>query len=366
MLTPIKYGGFGLVNTKDLGDSLDLRSLGRTMESTHPFLMQLSGLINYGEFFNVKVDGNVDGKLMHAIKLLNKDRGKIKEWPNVNVIESVSLCRVLQNLKIYNLLTNAGKQSLHYLAIHRRIRNPCVHQLNANELASLDRFLKDRELGRLIQLLAGTPYLGAVDVNGVEGYPHRSKTIKRLTTMSSKDLRLSRSNDEEINIFKIGLVLDPGELRSWTHRIKRLTSTRHRNLILRVAHGDIFSNSRLCKFGLRDSSGCKNCDEQVETVKHRLMECPKAREAWAKLDEARNMLQVATPSTLTIENILGAGERIDKISLALQAELLLRLSTKSDGYCPQQIAKAATKLVFSSETLSNEKLELYKNWLRQS
>ena len=191
--------------------------------------------------------------------------------------------------------------------------------------------------------------------------------MKRLTTLSSKDLRLSRSSDEDsmINVYKIGLILDPGELICWTNRLKKLTSIRHRNLILRVAHGDIFSNSRLCKFGLRDSSNCQNCDEPVETIRHRLLDCAKAREAWGQLDEARNILHLPVPSTLSIENILGAGERLDKISLAIQAELLLKLSTKSDGYCPQQLARAAIKLVLSSEKLNNEELQLYKNWLRQ-
>ena len=77
------------------------------------------------------------------------------------------------------------------------------------------------------------------------------------------------------------------------------------------------------------------------------------------------MLQVAIPSMLTIENMLGAGERLDKISLALQAELLLKLSTKSEGYCPQQIVKSAIQLVYNSERVTNEKRELYVNWLRQ-
>ena len=366
MLTPVKYGGFGLIDVAKLGESLDLRSLGRTLDSNHPFFRQIRDLFDFTDFFNVKINGRVDLKLKRAVQLLNLDRSEVYRWPREKVMESVSLKTIIQNVKLSNLLTAAGKQSISYLAIHRRVRNPRVYQITLLELASISRFIKEQRLVGLLQMVVGSQYLGVADANVTECYPHKSKIMKRLTTMSSKDLRLSRSCDEEnmINVFKIGMILDPGELLSWTTRLKSLTSTRHKNMLLRVAHGDIFSNSRLCRFGLRDSPSCRNCNEQVESIQHRLLECPKAREAWAKLDEAINQLQITRPSTLTIENILGAGERLDKISLALQAELLLKLSSRSEGYCPQQIARSAIQVVFNSEKLSNERRELYKNWAR--
>ena len=94
------------------------------------------------------------------------------------------------------------------------------------------------------------------------------------------------------------------------------------------------------------------------------MDCPKARETWGKLDEAMNLLQMTLTSPQTIENMLGAGERLDKLNLTLQAELLLKLSTKSEGYCPEQMVKSSIALVFNSERLSEDKKLLYKNWKR--
>ena len=184
--------------------------------------------------------------------------------------------------------------------------------------------------------------------------------------MSSKDIRLSRTNfgDNIINVYKIGMVLDPGELLSWTKRVKSLTSTRHKNILLRVAHGDVFSNARLHKVGLRDSAGCSNCDERVESIQHRLFDCPKARETWIKFNEAKNSLELTVVNPLTLENILGAGERLDKLDLALQAELLLRLSSKGEGYHPEQVVRSAVSLVFNSERLNDEKMQLFKNWKR--
>ena len=150
---------------------------------------------------------------------------------------------------------------------------------------------------------------------------------------------------------------------SWTIKLRKLTSTRHKNVLLRAMHGDVFSNERLYRFGLRDSPACANCQEQLETVQHRLVECPKAREAWQKLEDIKTRLGLSTLSDLTIENLVGAKDRLNKIELAIQAELIHKLMTKSDGYCPNQLAKAATLLVCSSEILLpglKEKFEAFK------
>ena len=80
------------------------------------------------------------------------------------------------------------------------------------------------------------------------------------------------------------LILTPGEVISWTKKIKKLTSTRHENILLRAAHGDIFSIARLLKFGLKDNPKCSNCPEPVEANQHRIAECPKAIETWRKLE----------------------------------------------------------------------------------
>ena len=124
------------------------------------------------------------------------------------------------------------------------------------------------------------------------------------------------------------LILAPGEVLAWTSRLKVLSSTRHRNIALRIAHGDIFSNSRLFRFGLKNSPDCLNCHEPNETIVHRLLECPKAWEAWLKLDAIKIKLKLTPLINHTLENIMGAGTRRSKLELALQLELMLRLSTK--------------------------------------
>ena len=129
-------------------------------------------------------------------------------------------------------------------------------------------------------------------------------------------------------------------------------------------HGDVFSNERLCRFGLRDNAACMSCLEQLETVQHRLMECVKAQEAWRILDEIRTNLGLNTLTALTLDNIVGAKDRLNKFELAMNAELIHKLTTKGDGYCPRQLAKAAVLLVGNCEELHPELKEKFDDFKR--
>ena len=166
-----------------------------------------------------------------------------------------------------------------------------------------------------------------------------------------------------IEVFKIGPVLTHGELSSWTHRLKRLTSVRHKNILLRLAHGDIFSNSRLHKFGLRASPACANCQEQVDTIHHRVRECPTVINAWRLLNDAKLRIGMMPLVDLSIESILGMKERLSKIELALNAELILRVTSKSEGYNAEQTVRSVIKIISSAEKLNEEQKINFQRYL---
>ena len=179
----------------------------------------------------------------------------------------------------------------------------------------------------------------------------RNRTIKRASTLSSRDFRVNSASYDLICIYKAGLVLDPGEVHSWALKIKKLSSSRHKNILLRVAHGDIFSNRRLHNFGLTDLPGCKNCPEPIETNSHHLFECPKAHLAWRELEDIKIQAGLTPLTDLTLESIMGVKDNIGKIELALQAELLHRLASTSQPYEPHTIVKAAVKFVNTCEQI---------------
>ena len=352
MMTPVKDGGFGMVALKDVAEALDLRAYGRLIASEHPFFKQIKLLINTDNFFDVKVSGQVDTKLRRAIISLNMARNKILDWPIDAAISSSSLTSILLDSKISYLLTETGRRSLLFFAINRRQRQPKIKEVTIAEFLTIERFVALPRLRPILRELVSRNHLAGIntEVTTITAFPMNTMMLN-VGSISSKAFRESRLVADPICIYKLGPILLPGEIISWTNRLKKLTSTRHKNILLRVMHGDVFSNERLCRFGLRDSAACGNCPEQFESIQHRLIECNKAREAWEKLEEIKMELGLNQLSDLSLENLVGAKDRINKVELALQAELIHKLTTKSDGYCPTQLARAAVLLVCNSEKL---------------
>ena len=348
-------------------NSLDLRSYGRLLMSRHPFLSQLKQLVNARDFFHLKVSAVADDKLKNSIALLNRDRCEVFTWPADAISKDVNLQSIILGLKVSDLLTQAGRQSLPFFAIHGRLRGACFNQITLREYASIERFINYPELRTILRQMVtvGLPIVNQ-GLDSLDAYPTRAKVLTCISNLSSKQLRIGRMKDEDTMqcILKIGLLLTPGELLSWTLRLKKLTSTRHKNILLRTVHGDIYSNSRLFKFGLKDDPKCCNCPEPIETVIHKIAECPKAIEAWNKLERTKRRLNLNTLSDLTIENLVGAKDRVGKVELALQAELILKLTSRGEQYCPEQLVKSAVMLVCGSEKLKDEVKQEFNKYKR--
>ena len=263
---------------------------------------------NRGNYFNYNVSGAVDKKILNSLKLLNEDRRQILNWPITDVLSSVHLTEILLTTKLRSFLNQLGTLSLSYLRIHGRINHPCVNDVTSRELDSVLRFVKYPQLRQLLPRLLANPVRLNAAVTPANVYPIKRRVISDLTKLSSKAFREARNDAEahQISVYKLGPILNPGELKAWTRSLKKLTSTRHKNILLRAMHGDIFSNSRLFKFRLRDSPACLNCNEPMDTIQHRLIECPKARESWLKLNEAKLFLSLNPLLELSLENIIGA------------------------------------------------------------
>ena len=356
MLTPVDWGGFGLIDLKELCDSLHLRSYGRLINSNHPFLMQLRPFINSENFFNVRIDAPVDNKMLRSIELLNRDRQSMLSWNPGNLLNDAGLTNVLTNSKLKSLLNRQGTQSLNYFVIHQRGPNRNIGQLTLREFDSVSRFIVHRELVLIIRELINRGQQVAPRAQAAkELYPlKREQRLVNISGMSSKLFRQNNQvqEDQIICLYKLGLALTPGEVLHWTKLIKSLSSTRHKNILLRTAHGDIFSNERLCRFGLVDDPRCANCDNQVETRSHRLIECEKAQRAWAYLDNLKQQIGLTPLQFINLECVLGTIGHPNKLILTLNAELLHRLAALGGkSYCPIEITKSAFRTITACESL---------------
>ena len=217
-------------------------------------------------------------------------------------------------------------------------------------------------------ILAGVN-LASTPINPALMYAIAPGKLILMPPTDSRTYRKARIIESEkiICLYKTGLALTPGEVKSWAYRKSKLTSTRHKNILLRVAHGDIYSNTRLFRFGLINDPKCSNCAIANESITHRLVECPKAVEAWGKLEAAKLKLNLKQLSDLSIDNLLGAKDRLSKVELALNAELLHKLAAIGGSeYCPTQMVKMVVKTMGNFEHLKGDLNLLFKELIRES
>ena len=110
---------------------------------------------------------------------------------------------------------------------------------------------------------------------------------RKLSSLTSKEFRTSRSQKKPIEDLKIGIKLTTQESLTWALKLSRLTSTRHKNTLLKVAHGEVYTKAKLFRFGLVGDDTCPRCDE-TESLKHKVVDCHYAKRIW---DEAKTYLE---------------------------------------------------------------------------
>ena len=183
-----------------------------------------------------------------------------------------------------------------------------------------------------------------------------------LSRLTSKAIREAKDiADNTICSYKIGLELQEGQVINWCKRIRKLTSVRLRSTLLRVAHGDVYSNSRLHKFGMIDSPKCNNCNEPAETIVHKLLTCPKARETWNILNAKKAAIGIDA-TNLTIEGILGI-DSTEKLDLTLNATTLqILISRAGKVYCPMLLIDSVIKTIYNNDKEASQ----LKNLLHHS
>ena len=356
--TPILRGGLGMLDLNELRKSLDLRAYGRLINSEHPFFSQVGAKIKLKGFFNIEVPRlAVDAKVMRGIKLINEQRRKCLFWPTVMIESDVSLRSAIENTELTQVLTIAGRNSLAAFAVRRRDRRIKLGELTQGEITDLSRHFTLPGLYSTLRHLAGSQLNSRPTIPSYDLFPISQGKVVQLSKTTSHVFRTSSKDFEEqvICLYKSGLTLQPGEVLNWTKKIKRLTSTRHRNSILRIAHGDVYTNERLFRFGLNESPKCLHCDNPVENLTHRMIECRLAASAWQGLNAKMVALNLPAINEITLETILGAGESLTKIQLTLVSELALRLAAGNiNMVSPTIIVKNCLKTISIGEKLSSE------------
>lgn len=199
-----------------------------------------------------------------------------------------------------------------------------IGDLTSIEFSLIERFVTDKELIPILQNSIVLRRLNAPASTDKYLYLDRD-ILKPLHSLTAKRIRMLRADNDPECVFKIGLLMSPIDSINWCHKLSKLTSTRHKNSLLKAAHGEIYSKERKYRFGLVDNPNCDRCGA-IETIEHRIIECPSIQAVWDIILRKTNKIISITPINCDpIHRVFGAFKQCTRELLTIQAETLTRI-----------------------------------------
>ena len=127
--------------------------------------------------------------------------------------------------------------------------------------------------------------------------------------------------------------MSPDDAINWAHNLSKVTSTVHKDLILRLAHGELYYRERLFRYNLVDSPLCPRCME-LETLEHKFATCSYVAAIWQTTTNLTMPSHRLIMNLDTKDKILGTLDA-SRITLTIHGEIIKRIRhLKADqNYC---------------------------------
>ena len=266
-------------------------------------------------------------------------------------------------MKLADCITDAGRVSLQFLAIRGRIPDAKLRDLTANEVNSVRRHLLWEQLGELVLRLNRVGINLEQDEALTFTIPKKNYIFGNLSSLTSKGIREEVRSSQALEL-KMAANYNRIEVRHWASLTRKLKSTRHKNILLRIVHGDIFSNERLARFGLIEESACNNCEDQIETITHKFLTCTKAR-------EIRQLINRIMPGTwaddlVDIGKVVGLGGDLSRLELSIVSEILTRINAMGGkNYDSKSLTLTALHTIVNCENLNVNEKETIDNLISE-
>jgi hypothetical protein len=310
--TPIKCGGLGMLDIADLDRSLKLKMYGRLLVTKHPFLTIIKNNLDLN-FFKPTCKTPIDRPTIDGLNIIAIEREKY--WDNRELASNVALLQAIQACTIKSMLTPNGCRSIAYFML-RRSGKAYIGELGRADLGQIRRYIDKRYYPKLETAVAMNQRLAVqIDIGDCILIKGR---FRKLAICASKEIRESISPKPLLVNFKVGLDLNARQSVNWLYRLSKLTSVQHQYTLLRIAHGEIYTQERLVKFGLTNEISCPRCD-CVEDLEHKILRCDYVERIW---NYALNL----TGANLGEDRLeLVMGIHLKDPLLCLHAELMKRI-----------------------------------------
>ena len=336
-------------------DVIKVTTAVRLLVSRHPTLSLVKRLINLDEYLFPKVSNKLDEMAARGVELLGLDRRA--SLLSSNASAKAMLINVVKETRIKNSLNKLGLQSLAYLAIRGR-GQARLGDLNVGELRSIERFIDKG----ILKVARDSLHLNVPRTNCDPNSYYFCGKFVQLCSLSSKQIRTNRTTTEPILEFKLGPRLTARETLNWGQNVSSLTCTKHKDVLLRLIHGELYSKERLHRYGLIADQICPRCGD-IERLRHKYLECPYVKEIWRRVLALTDRTRLYSTNNESLSDRIFCVKEPNVTNLAVHAEIINKIRTFKDEQpnlltMPSLIARLAIGGLTRKETKTERKREL--------
>ena len=306
---PTKLLGFGMIDFREVLRSIRIKTVLRLMNSPmHPLHNIIMSGTNKSIYLSL-IHNNLRPCIDEAISDINKIwKQFIMSCPSTQVQETLNVIgkEYVGNVTINRFKNKRMGLKYRHDTVNDLLKTDKTHPMLKKLDPTLYNFIKEN-----IDLNVALNDLERHELLPVTG------KIMHVNKIQSKEIRSTIATKTLIS-YKLFNSPNPESIKVLGKKLTRMTNVKLKTIMLRSIHGDIYSGSRLKKFGMSDSDKCPRCNE-TETIEHQLLKCNYCRVLWM---EVSNVTGIKVTS---VDELLGLDNTHDTVTLTIHSEIIRKL-----------------------------------------
>jgi len=301
---PYEKGGLTAPDIEIVNSALKVRQFLRAMSTNHPinfiqkYQLERVGYDDYYKWEYAKLCKHDPVILTYQVitnKLTDQFRSHCNVLPVpdpeglsevINIIASTDVLEYLMRRKELMIINRFGPLANIGVISYRQLLNESRYPRN-NYLGELAKYILSFfpvawQIGVNLQnnVNSEITYEEEFPTQGLQLCAHKAITVKNLRATLSESIVPPSFPYKDYQKFKLS---DPGNGNPFKEIRRNFNMPRDRIFKYRILQGDVFCKVRMKKFGMTTSDQCDYCGE-IETIKHMIWECDRARRVWAYIE----------------------------------------------------------------------------------
>jgi hypothetical protein len=283
--TPKEMGGLGMVEFNHIVQASRVRRFSLLRAAKHHPVERLQEVLGGYEYMRPTPKLAIDVVTSNVLKILRHNIETMQFDMRPGLAESdLILHKLVANCRLRWIIDPTKVNSIEYNMLRaRRLRlvRDVIHGA-PGDMRLLGRILRPRV--REVVILLGQIYndLDILDRDdSTMLYQAETATWLQAAAVSSSKIRRFLFPVACLTSTKL-INMTEDVATALYRQINSIVSTRNKTNMYRLLHGDVYSGTRLVRFGLSEIDRCIRCFE-AETSRHLLMECPYSMAVWRTL-----------------------------------------------------------------------------------